>query len=154
MVPQSTLRRPTAPYGAYGACGADFFFSFSRPKKPTFSSAFTRRSLELALSAARMTTAHRVSTLLLLTAVAGLLILAHDDKGRYRSLRKSSYHLSMESGQRAPFSPVELAERNSPVALSATKHGVGGSSSWACLPARGGCGDETADGSEGYEEES
>ena len=76
MVPQSTLRRPTAPYGAYGACGADFFFSFSRPKKPTFSSAFTRRSLELALSAARMTTAHRVSTLLLLTAVAGLLLLA------------------------------------------------------------------------------
>ena len=30
-MPQSTLRRPTAPYGAYGACGADFFFSFSRP---------------------------------------------------------------------------------------------------------------------------
>eukprot|EP00964_Phaeocystis_antarctica_P000825 scaffold440_cov73-Phaeocystis_antarctica.AAC.4 len=29
--PQSILRRPTAPYGAYGACGADFFFSFSRP---------------------------------------------------------------------------------------------------------------------------
>ena len=30
-MPQSILRRPTAPYGAYGACGADFFFSFSRP---------------------------------------------------------------------------------------------------------------------------
>ena len=30
-MPQSTLRRPTAPDGAYGACGAGFFFFFSRP---------------------------------------------------------------------------------------------------------------------------
>ena len=28
---QSTLRRPTAPDGAHGACGAGFFFFFSRP---------------------------------------------------------------------------------------------------------------------------
>ena len=76
------------------------------------------------------------------------------DTPRAAPCRQPSYRLSMESGQRAPFSPVELAESDSPVALSATKHGVGGSSSWACLPARGGCGDETAEGSEGYEEES
>ena len=36
--------------------------------------------------------------------------------------QKSSYRLSMESGQQAPFSPVELAESDGPVALSATKH--------------------------------
>jgi len=30
-MPQSTLRRPTAPEGVYGACGAGFFFFFSRP---------------------------------------------------------------------------------------------------------------------------
>ena len=30
-MPQSTLRRPEAHYGAYGAYGADFFFFFSRP---------------------------------------------------------------------------------------------------------------------------
>jgi len=48
----------------------------------------------------------------------------------------------MESGSGAAFSAVGRAQTDSPVASSATEHGVGGPCSGAALPSQRECGDE------------
>ena len=60
----------------------------------------------------------------------------------------------MESGSGAAFSAVGRAQTDSPVASSATEHGVGGPCSGAALPSQRECGDEMVKDSEGSEEES
>ena len=60
----------------------------------------------------------------------------------------------MESDSRAASSAVGPAETDSPVASSATEHGVGGSSFGAAEPSRRDCGDDSVEDSEGSEEDS